>query len=58
MLNPNPPRMITVVAAAGLLGTFVGALPAIAGFSGETIGAWSLVLAAVVLLLGTIFEGI
>jgi hypothetical protein len=42
----------------GLLGTFVGALPDLAGFSGATIGAWSLVVAAVVLLLGMIFEGI
>ncbi len=57
------PRLPTIIVALvlmliGLLGTFVGALPAAAGLSGETIGAWSLVLAAVVLLLGMIFEGI
>ena len=57
------PRMPTIIVALllmliGLLGTFVGALPAIGGLSGETIGAWSLVVAAVVLLLGMVFEGI
>ena len=57
------PRMPTIILAlvlmlVGLLGTFVGALPDIAGLSGETIGAWSLVAAAAVLLLGMIFEGI
>lgn len=57
------PRMPTILVALalmviGLLGTFVGALPSVAGVSGEVIGAWSFVLAAVVLLLGMIFEGI
>ena len=57
------PRLPTIIVAltlmlVGLLGTFVGALPSIAGLSGETIGAWSLVVAAVVLLLGMVFEGI
>ena len=57
------PRLPTIIVALvlmliGLLGTFVGALPAIAGVSGETIGAWSLVIAAVVLVVGMVFEGI
>ena len=57
------PRMPTILVALalmviGLFGTFVGVLPAVAGISGETIGAWSFVLAAVVLFLGMIFEGI
>ena len=57
------PRMPTIILAlvlmlVGLLGTLVGALPEIAGFTGETIGAWSLVVAAVVLLAGMIFEGV
>ena len=57
------PRMPTIILSLvlmllGLLGTFVSALPDLAGVSGETIGAWSLVVAAVVLLLGQIFEGI
>jgi hypothetical protein len=57
------PRMPTILVAlalmvVGLFGTFVGVLPSVAGISGETIGAWSFVLAAVVLFLGMIFEGI
>ena len=56
------PRLPTIILAlvlilVGLLGTFVGAVPDLAGVGGETIGAWSLVIAAVVLLLGMIFEG-
>lgn len=57
------PRMPTVIVALalmviGLFGTFVGALPSVAGLSGEAIGAWSFVVAAVVLLAGMLFEGI
>jgi len=57
------PRMTTIIVASalvliGLLGTFVGAIPEIAGMSGEVIGAWSFVAAAVVLVLGMVFEGI
>ena len=57
------PRMPTIIVALafvliGLLGTFVGALPEIAGLSGKVIGAWSFVVAAVILFLGMIFEGI
>ena len=57
------PRMPTIIVACalvliGLLGTFVGAIPEIAGISGEVIGAWSFVVAAVVVVLGIVFEGI
>jgi hypothetical protein len=57
------PRMPTIIVALilivlGLLGTFAGLLPALAGMSSETLGAWAFVAAAVVLLLGMIFEGI
>ena len=57
------PRMPTIIVALalvliGLLGTFVGVLPELAGQSGEIIGAWSFVAAAVVLFVGMIFEGI
>ena len=41
-----------------LFAAFVGVLPDLAGLSGEAIGAWSFVAAAVVLLLGMVFEGI
>jgi hypothetical protein len=57
------PRLPTIIVALalvliGLLGTFVGALPTLAGQSGEVIGAWAFVAAAVVLVLGMVFEGI
>jgi hypothetical protein len=57
------PRMPTILIALALMvialfGTFVGVLPTVAGVPGEVIGAWSFVAAAVVLLLGMIFEGI
>jgi biopolymer transport protein ExbB/TolQ len=57
------PRMPTIIVAlalilVGLLGTFAGMLPAIAGLSSQALGAWSFVAAAVVLFVGMIFEGI
>ena len=57
------PRMPTIIVAlalvlVGLLGTFAGVLPSLAGLSSEELGAWSFVVAAVVLLLGMAFEGI
>lgn len=57
------PRMPTIIVALalmviGMLGTFVGALPAVAGLTSEAIGAWAFLVAAVVLVAGMIFEGI
>jgi len=57
------PRMPTIIVAlalivAGLLGTFGGMLPSIAGLSAEALGAWAFAAAAIVLLLGMVFEGI
>lgn len=57
------PRMPTILVALalmviGLLGTFGGLLPTVAGFDSTTVGAWAFVVAAVVLGLGMIFEGI
>jgi hypothetical protein len=57
------PRMPTIIVALvfmliGTLGTFAGLLPSIAGLSSEALGAWALVVAAVVLFVGMIFEGI
>lgn len=57
------PRMPTIIIALalmliGLLGTFVGALPAVAGVSGETIGVWAFILAGAALLAGMLVEGI
>ena len=42
----------------GLMGTFVGVLPAIAGLDSATIGAWSFLVAGAVLLAGMLVEGI
>jgi hypothetical protein len=57
------PRMPTIIVALalmviGMLGTFVGALPPVAGLTSEVIGAWAFLVAAVVLVAGMIFEGI
>ena len=57
------PRMPTIIVALalmliGLLGTFAGVLPSIAGLSSQVIGAWSFVAAAIVLFVGMIFQGI
>jgi hypothetical protein len=57
------PRMPTIIVALvlivlGLLGTFGEMLPTLAGLSSEALGAWAFVAAAIVLLLGMIFEGI
>lgn len=57
------PRMPTIIVALvlvliGLLGTFGGMLPALAGFDSATIGVWAYLAAAVVLLAGIVFEGI
>ncbi len=57
------PRMPTIIVALvfvliGLLGTFGGVVPSLAGMSSEAIGAWSLVVAAIVLFAGMIFQGI
>jgi hypothetical protein len=57
------PRMPTIIVAlalvlVGLLGTFVGVIPELAGQTGEVIGGWAFVAAAAILFLGMIFEGI
>ena len=57
------PRMPTIIVALalvfiGLLGTFGGLLPDLAGLSSEALGAWAFVAATIVLIAGMIFEGI
>ena len=57
------PRMPTIIVALaliliGLLGTFGGMLPSLAGLSSEALGAWAFVVATIVLFAGMIFEGI
>jgi hypothetical protein len=57
------PRMPTIIVAlvlivVGMLGTFAGMVPDIAGFTGETIGVWAFLAAGAVLLAGMLIEGI
>ena len=57
------PRMPTILVALvlvviGLIGTFGGMLPAVAGMDSQTIGAWAFVVAAIVMFAGMIFQGI
>jgi hypothetical protein len=57
------PRMPTIIVTlalmlVGLLGTFAGVLPDVAGVSGETIGVWAFILAGAAILAGMIVEGI
>lgn len=57
------PRMPTIIVAlaltlVGLIGTFGGLLPTIAGLDSATLGVWAYVAACVVLLVGIVFEGI
>ena len=57
------PRMPTIIVALalvliGLLGTFGGMLPELAGLSSQALGAWSFVAAAIVMIAGMIFQGI
>ncbi len=57
------PRMPTIIVALaltliGLLGTFGGLLPSLAGMESDVLGAWAFVMATIVLLAGVIFKGI
>lgn len=57
------PRMPTIIVALvfvliGVIGTFGGMLPSLAGMSSQALGAWSFVVAAVVMVAGMIFRGI
>ncbi|CAN5701608.1 hypothetical protein BH24CHL8_BH24CHL8_07780 [soil metagenome] len=61
--SQHAPRLLTIGVALvfvliGVLGTFLGALPAVAGFSGELIGIWSYIVATVILLLGIFLRGL
>jgi hypothetical protein len=57
------PRMPTIIVALvfvliGVIGTFGGMLPSLAGMSSQALGAWSFLVATVVLFAGMIFKGI
>ena len=62
-MRQHAPRGITIAAAAvlvvvGVLGTFLGLIPEVAGLSRELIGIAAYVLATVVLLLGSFLRGL
>lgn len=62
-MRQHAPRGITIAVAAvlvvvGVLGTFLGLIPAIAGISGETIGVVAYVAATVVMLIGIFVRGL
>lgn len=57
------PRMPTIIVAlvlivVGMLGTFAGVIPELAGIGGDTIGVWAFLAAGAVLLAGMLVEGI
>ena len=61
--SQRAPRNATVAVAlvlvvVGVLGTFLGLIPAVAGVSGETIGILAYVAATVVMLLGIFLRGL
>jgi hypothetical protein len=61
--SQRAPRNVTVGVALvlvliGVLGTFLGLIPAVAGISGETIGIVAYVAATVVMLLGIFLRGL
>ena len=56
------PRGVTIVVAAllvvlGVVGTFLGLIPDVAGVSGETTGVAAYVAATVVMLVGIFVRG-
>ena len=63
MRSQHAPKGITIAVAAvlvlvGILGTFLGVIPNVAGYSGETIGVVAYVAATIALLLGVFTRGL
>ncbi len=63
MRNQHAPKGITIAVAAvlvlfGIAGTFLSLIPAVAGYSGETIGVVAYVAATLVMLLGIFTRGL
>ena len=62
-MTQHAPRMPTILLAIvlviiGVAGTFLHIIPAVAGFSGQTIGIVAYVAATVVMLFGIFFRGL
>ena len=63
MIRQYAPRGVTMLVAAilvlvGIAGTFLGVLPAVAGYSGEVVGVAAFVVATIVMLLGIFTRGL
>ena len=63
MRSQHAPKGVTIAVAAvlvlvGVLGTFLGVIPNVAGYSGETIGVVAYVAAAIAMLLGIFTRGL
>lgn len=62
-MRQQAPRGVTILVAAvlvavGILGTFLGLIPAVAGISGVTIGVIAFAAATVVMLAGIFIRGL
>jgi hypothetical protein len=62
-MRQHAPRGVTIAVAAvlvliGIIGTFLHAIPAVAGISGETIGVIAYAAATVLMLLGVFTRGL
>ena len=62
-MRQHAPRGLTIVVAAilvvvGVLGTFLGLIPSVAGLSGDHIGIGAYVAATIVMLAGIFVRGL
>ncbi len=62
-MRQQAPRGITIAVAVvlvvvGILGTFLGLIPAVAGITGETLGVVAYLAATVVMLAGIFIRGL
>jgi hypothetical protein len=62
-MRQHAPRGITILVAAillviGILGTFLGLIPNVAGIAGTTIGVGAYVAATLVMLAGVFLRGL
>ena len=62
-MRQQAPRGITILVAAllvlvGIVGTFLGLIPAVGGISGVTIGVIAYVAATIVMLAGIFIRGL
>ncbi len=62
-MRQQAPRGITIAVAVvlvvvGILGTFLGLIPGVAGITGETIGVVAYLAATVVMLAGIFIRGL